>query len=118
MREKFGDLLRRLREEKDKSMGGLARHLGYSVPYVSDVERGNRAPFAPEKIVEAAAYLGVPAQPLLVAAIESRGSFEIDVRNASPRAMEVGAALMRGFQDLDEDALEKLAAILGNGGKK
>jgi transcriptional regulator with XRE-family HTH domain len=38
MASKFGELLRRLRKEKGKSMGDLARHLVVSVPYISDVE--------------------------------------------------------------------------------
>ena len=58
MPERFGDLLRKLRRKADKTLGDVARLLGVSVVYVSDVERGNRKPFSNERIVLIARFLG------------------------------------------------------------
>lgn len=112
MRSEFGDLLRKIRRKSGKTMLDLAEHLGVSVVFISDVERGNRAPLTRERIVKAAEYLGVDPGPFLVAAAKSKGSFELDATRVSVKAREVGAALMRGWTKLDEEDLEKIARIL------
>lgn len=40
----FGEKLRQLREEKDISLRELARRIGVSAPFLSDVELGRRFP--------------------------------------------------------------------------
>ena len=111
----FGQLLRQLRSAAGVTMGQLARHLGVSVPYVSDVERGHRPPFMNEKILKVAELLGTDANQLLRIAAESRGAFVLDAKAVSPRAREVGAALMRGWP-LSEEELEEIQHILAKRG--
>ena len=48
MPERFGDLLRKLRRKANRTLGDVARVLGFSVVYMSDVERGNRKPLNAE----------------------------------------------------------------------
>jgi transcriptional regulator with XRE-family HTH domain len=108
---KFGTLLREERRRNKQTLGNVARQLEISIPYVSDVERGNRAPFAPERIIVLAEFLNTDAGALLVAAAESRGAFELDAKQ-SRMHQEVGAALMRGWTDLSEEDLESIAGIL------
>lgn len=108
----FGDLLRKTRKASHKTLGNLADFLKVSVAYLSDVELGNRAPLAAEKIREVAQFLQVPSEPLLIAAAEKRGRFELDARGATPRALEVGAALMRGWPTLGAEELEKIADVI------
>lgn len=115
MTDTFGQLLRKLRSAAGVSMGQLARHLGVSVPYVSDVERGHRPPFMNEKIIKTAALVGADANQLLRVAAESRGAFVLDAKAVSPRAREVGAALMRGWP-LSEEKLEEIQQILSKRG--
>ena len=79
MGQGFGEHLRQLRKEKSKSMGDIARHIGVSVPYVSDVELGRRKPFAKVKIAQVAELLGVPAEPLIALAASDRGVVELDL---------------------------------------
>jgi transcriptional regulator with XRE-family HTH domain len=115
MGETFGEMMRNLRLKAGKTMGDMARYLSVSVTYVSDVERGTRAPLTPEKILKVADYLNVDSKPLLATAARSRGAFELNVNVAtSPKAMEVGALLMRGWSDLSEDELEQIKAIIGS----
>lgn len=108
----FGDLLRQVREDARVSMGTLARHLGISVPYLSDVERGNRLPFNNERIRNIAVFLKVDPVPLLTAAARSRGFFELTASSISPTAERVGAALLRGWPTLSDDKLNQIASIL------
>ncbi|RKG66726.1 XRE family transcriptional regulator [Corallococcus sp. CA054B] len=113
MGETFGEMMRTQRLKTGKTMGDLARYLGVSVTYVSDVERGTRAPLTPEKILKVANYLDVDSKPLLASAALSRGAFELNVNVAtSAKAMEVGALLMRGWSDLSDDELGDIQKII------
>src|SRR5216684_8961857 len=111
MRSEFGDLLRKIRKRSGKTMFQLAQHLGVSVVFISDVERGNRAPLTTERILQAAQLLGTDALPLLKAAAEERGAFALDA-NVSNKAREVGAVLMQGWATLKDEQLEQIAQIL------
>jgi len=111
MKKNFGKELREARKKAGKTMLDLADYLGVSVVFISDVERGNRAPLRTDRILRAAQFLNADAKMLLQAAAEQRGAFELDAE-VSNRAREVGAALMRGWKDLDEKQLEQIAKIL------
>ncbi len=117
MQSEFGDLLRATRKRSGNSMLDLARHLGVSVVFISDVERGNRAPFTPERIMRVTEFLGADPEPFLLAAAKTRGSFELDATQVSGKARQVGAALMRGWTDLGERDLEKIARIVRRRGR-
>ncbi len=93
-------------------MHQLADHLGVSIVFISDVERGNRHPFTSDRIIKTAAFLKTDPEPLLLAAAKVRGAFELDATGVSGKAREVGAALMRGWADLDEADLDKIAQIM------
>jgi len=46
----FGEVLKRLREEKDVTLRELARKLNVSAPFLSDVEKNRRAPLTTERL--------------------------------------------------------------------
>ncbi len=109
----FGKLLRSFREAAGVSMGALARHLRVSVTYISDVERGTRAPLTSERIAQAADLMKLPpaqVRELDAAAGEARGFFELGI--TSPVAREVGATLMRGWPSYTDTELQKLMELL------
>ena len=108
----FGELLRQLRKERKKTMGDVANLLGVSVPFVSDVERGNRTPFSPERIHQIAKYLNTDPTPLLKAAAATKGTFELDAKRVSEKGQQFAASLMRSWSRLTEEQFEKLAQAL------
>lgn len=110
MATEFGALFRSIREDLRISMGQVARHLGVTVTYVSDVELGKRAPFTDERIKQAARFMVVNPQPLIEAAGRCRGFFEI--RPVRPMHYDVGAALARRFHDLSDDQLTAIRQIV------
>jgi len=118
MTSEFGDLLRKIRKRSGKTMFQLAQHLGVSVVFISDVERGNRAPLTAERILKLTEFLSLDPEPFLLAAAKSRGSFELDATRVSGNAQRVGAALMRGWAELKEEDLEKIARIVRRRGGK
>lgn len=112
MKGHFGKVLRQVREEAKVSMGALARHLGVSVAYLSDVERGNRAPLTNERIFSAAEFLRIEESSLLEAAAESRGFYELPTSELSPKGRQVGATLMRGWPNYTDKEFEEIARLL------
>ena len=69
---KFGQKLRKLREEKGMSQQELAKRLGYKTnSYVSDMERGKFIP-SQQKLREIAKALGVPFSIIKDSLLESK----------------------------------------------
>jgi len=117
MLDRFGDQLRDLRRQKDKTLGDVARVLGVSVVYLSDVERGNRKPFGRDRVVQIAEYLEVAPDQLLRAADQERGRIEYDITNASPLEIGVVGGLVAGLArgGVTGDQLHKIQKILEEG---
>lgn len=114
MPERFGDLLRKLRRKADKTLGDVARVLGVSVVYVSDVERGNRKPFSNERIILVAKFLGEDPITLIEAADWERGVIEYDIRKARPLEADVVGGLVAGLArgGVTEEQLQDIRRIL------
>lgn len=105
----------RLREERMKSrktLGDVARYLGKSISYISDVERGNRMPFQKEDIEKFANLTGADEIQLKILAAQSRGFFTLNADGISSQAQKVGVALMRKWTHLDEEKLRKIERLL------
>lgn len=101
-RRAFGERLRELRKRAGKTLGDVADVLGVSVVYVSDVERGNRAPLRPDLVDKVADALGADAAELHRLAAEVRGAFELPTERMPERAREFVAGLARGDQYPDD----------------
>jgi transcriptional regulator with XRE-family HTH domain len=97
MPERFGDLLRQQRRKADKTLGDVARLLGVSVVFLSDVERGNRRPLSNERLIRIAEFLGQDPAPLIEAADRERGFIEYDIRKARPLEANVVGGLVAGL---------------------
>lgn len=116
MSDDFGRLLRLTRTTARVGLGELARYLGVSATFVSDVERGVRAPFTPDKILKAAERFNVSADPLLKAAATSKGFFLLRA-DVPERAKQVGAALMRRWAELSSDQIDDIGRIVDEEGQ-
>lgn len=114
MAERFGDTLRRTRQQAKKTLGDVARLLDVSVVYVSDVERGNRRPFRNDRILKVARFLGADPAPLITAADVEKGVIEYDISKAKPLEARVVGDLVSGLArgGVTEDQLEKIRTIL------
>lgn len=97
MPERFGEALRRHRRKAGKTLGDVARLLGVSVVYVSDVERGNRNPLGNERILKAAQFVGADPAPLIEMADRERGFIEYDITKARPLEADVVGGLVSGL---------------------
>ncbi len=97
MQERFGELLRTSRRDAGKTLGEVAGHIGVSVVFLSDVERGNRKPLGKDRLSAIGQYLGIDAGPLMEAADYERGFIEYDIRRARPLEADVVGGLVAGL---------------------
>jgi len=107
----FGEMLKTARKNAQKTLGEVARHIGVSVSYLSDIELGHRAP-PTDKIVKLSDFLGADAEVMLALAASKRGAFELAADQERPRAMQVAAALARRWDGLSEQELDNIEEIL------
>ena len=106
----FGEVLRSMRVQAKKSLGELARHLDISVVYLSDIERGRRGALNPTKLLEACKFLEASPEPLLRAAAQLKGTFDLDVRDYPPVALELLSGLAKGRHR--DEVYQKMLDIL------
>lgn len=116
MPERFGDALRRARHDAEKTLGDVARLLGVSVVYVSDVERGNRRPFSNERILKIASFLDADPAPLITAADVERGVIEYVITEGKQLEATVVGDLVSGLArgGVTEDQLQEIRKILND----
>jgi transcriptional regulator with XRE-family HTH domain len=107
----FGQAVREARRRAGKTLADVGSYLGLSIPYLSEVERGTRAPLAPEKISLLASFLGADFRTLLQAAAVSGKVIRLDP-TLSPAHQQAAAALARGWDVLTPEDLEKILAIV------
>ena len=114
MPERFGDTLRRTRQQAERTLGDVARLLDVSVVYVSDVERGNRRPFSNERILKIAGFLKADPAPLIDAANVEKGVIEYDISKAKPLEARVVGDLVSGLArgGVTEEQLKMIRNIL------
>jgi transcriptional regulator with XRE-family HTH domain len=113
-RQKFGELFRAARKRAGKTLGEVAHDLEISLPYLSDVERTTRPPLSLERIAQAAVlFRSTEAEysDMLRAAADHQGAFNLPMPN-SPKGREAGAALMRSWNNLDDDLYEEIVNMI------
>ena len=93
-RRSFGEILREARTIAGRSLDQVAKHLGITIAYLSDIERNRRAPLSQDKIHAVAEFLNADLVLLLQSAARARGA--IDVRN---------------YTDSEFDSLNELASL-------
>ena len=99
----FGELLTQLREKKDKTLRELARAIGVSAPFLSDVEKGRRSALTAERIEKVAEVLQLDQDErnaLFDAAGKQKNSIPPDLPDYIMEHEFVSAAL-RTARDLD-----------------
>lgn len=113
----FGREFRRWRKEARLTMGEVARELKLSIPYISDIERGTRPPPRVEILERAAEVLGQDPFDVIIAAEQSRGRYELSA-TATRKHREVGASLLRSWDNLSPEKLEEIERVLKGGGRR
>ena len=69
----YGEMIRAARKAAGKTQAEVAEHMGFSGPYLCDLERDRRGPLDAERTMRLADLLGLDADALRSAALESLG---------------------------------------------
>ena len=114
MPERFGNALRRARQDAGKTLGDVARLLDVSVVYVSDVERNNRRPFSNERIIKIAEFVETDPATLIALADIGRGVIEYDITKATQLEAAVVGGLVSGLArgGVTDEQLHQIREIL------
>jgi len=110
--EKFGKRLRELRESSEIRLVDLAREMGWSSVYLSDIERGRRNPPTAEKIRQIAEFIRCDPSELLDTANRDRKKVIINIDTESVKHNETALMLARSWEDLTDEEIEKIKRIL------
>lgn len=97
---KFGERVRELREAKKMTLRALAKALGVSAPFVSDVEHGRRMP---SDVAKWASVLGVEERSLSV----------LDERNLEQRVRDLEERMDAMTQGIRHAEIWRFARIGG-----
>lgn len=108
----YGELLRKIRIERGRRQKDVAEAVTCTVAYVSDIERGTRAPFCDEDVLKVAEYLETDAQVMLDAAHRSRNRFVLDGKDLSPDKRELAARLVDAWDTMDDDTAREIIAVI------
>ena len=111
----FGATIRKIREESKKTMKDLAKALGVSIVYISDIELGHRNPPTGEKLDKMADFLGVSRDDITEWAARERGYVEIGVENGEAPLSNVALALARRGESLTEEEASQILKIINKG---
>lgn len=112
----FGKLLRRERQDRNLLLGDLAKTLRISVPYLSQLETGQR--FVPDgfedKVIKALGIQPTEANEIIRAAAMSRSQFNIELgRDASEEDRSLALDLAETFARLTPEAKARIRNLLG-----
>jgi len=112
--EKYGERLRELRVFAGLSAVELAKRVGVSPVYLTDVERGRRAPFStPMTVAVSRALDNSPVELLGLASLE-RDCVEIVTKGMSDRHIAFITRLAASWDKLGEMDVALLLDTLGN----
>ena len=120
MEQKFANLLRETRLRKEISLRKLAKAVGMSVVYISDLEHGMRQAPRTKLVLKIAEELQTDPVPLLQAAFHDRKRLELGLggENGATRTVsgkaEVALSLARSWDDLDSNTFEQLKNVLAD----
>lgn len=111
----FGNLLRRERKEQSLTLGDLARKVGISVPYLSQIETGTKP--AQDKLLERfvteLGLIGDDANALRRAAALSMGEYSIRMEDGADNDDRILASqLAAGFARLSHAQKDQFREIM------
>ena len=108
----FGKAVRVARKGVGMTISEVARRLGVTKVYVSDVELGRRAPFTRERIDQIAEILDADPLELYVLAVRSRGHVKFHTEEITLKQNRLAAVLSYRWSELSDDDVTRLMGAL------
>ncbi|NHZ47363.1 helix-turn-helix domain-containing protein [Nitratidesulfovibrio liaohensis] len=108
----FGAFLRDVRQQSKKTLKDLADYLGWSIVYLSDIERGKRNPPSSADIMKIALFLKSEPAALLDKANRQRNRVELNIEQTDGPVADAALMLARKWTDLTEEEARDIMAVL------
>ena len=108
----FGERVREIRTERGLSITALADHLGVTKVYVSDVERGRRAPFSLTRIKQVSDVLGCDPFDLYLLAVRSRGHVVLPTSDIGEECVMLTGGRMMGERTPPPSGFDNLSYLV------
>jgi transcriptional regulator with XRE-family HTH domain len=109
---KFGDGLRALREKTPISLNQLARKMGWSAVYQSDVERGRAYPPNINRLKDFARHLGVDALELIELVTVEKKSIRLEINPERKIQLHTATILVSQWDTLTDEQLKEIERIV------
>ena len=107
----FGGMVRALREGMGKTLKDFAAYMGWSIVYVSDIERGRRNPPSLDALKKMSSFLHCDEGFLIDKANKARNRVEIELKG-NPETINTALLLARRWSDLTEQQLSDITEII------
>jgi transcriptional regulator with XRE-family HTH domain len=108
----FGAGLRALREASGLSLNQLAKKMGWTAVYQSDVERNRAHPPNIKRLTEIARYLGTNVEQLIRLAAADKGFVRLEINPQSETELCTATMLVNRWATLTEDQLKSIQRIV------
>lgn len=108
----FGSFIRDARTSQGKTLKDVAEHMGWSIIYLSDIERERRNPPKPDAIKKLGAFLGVPEKELYNKIDMQRQRVELEIKPGNEKATDAALLLARKWTDFTDDEFSELIKLL------
>ena len=120
MLTELGKLLRKIRIARQELLRDMARTIGVSVDYLSDVDTGKRnAPIAwCNKIIQAYHLNSDEVAQLRTAFDESQDELRISLQQISAQQRSTAISFAKALEGLSDEQLEKIMKVVQKGNKK
>ena len=111
MSTEYGKLLRVSRKKAGLSLAEVARMMKISAAYLSDIERGRRAPLYYDATVELAGHLGIDPDQLLIAMVRQSG-IRTSMDNASDERLRLLVAVFGSLNSLTDEQAARFIELI------
>ena len=111
----FGEYIRHLREQANKSMRAMAEAVGVSVVYISDIERGRRNPPQGEKLSKLAEFLEMDIKDLEEMAAKERKRVGLELEDKGDIIADAALTLARRWDSITNEEASQILKILDKG---
>lgn len=107
----FSDALKQARRNAGKKLRETSKHIGVSLSYMSDIERGHRNPPEPDVVRKLEKYLGVEDGRLVQLAQDVRQRRPTDLAQTIQQRTNLSELFFRIREYSDEDLLKLIESI-------
>lgn len=110
----LGDFLRDKRKSSKLTLKDVTSKMGWSVVYLSDIERGRRNPPSNDRLLEISKILKINFDDLLNLANEERGKIELCLHDKSVSVSKAALSLSRSWEGISDSEANEITKILSN----